>query len=159
MRKDGFTLIELMVVIAIISVLVSIATLSFNRMSNNGNVESQMKIMFADLMSVRSQALYEKRGRSVMVTATQFSVYSSNTINNPVSSKTLKQPVTPVSLRVDFDAWGGITLNSDNTITDASVCVQQSNDAGVNSVVISRSRIQVGKLTGAGCASANIDIK
>jgi prepilin-type N-terminal cleavage/methylation domain-containing protein len=159
MRKNGFTLLELMAVIAITSALFAIATLSFTSMSRKGNVEGQMKAMFADLMSVRSQALYQKRGRSVVVTASQFSVYSSNVIVTPVSTKALKMPVTPSNLRVDFDHWGGITLNSDDSVPDASVCVQQSSDAAVDSIVISRTRIQVGKLTGTGCSSANIDIK
>ena len=160
MRQDGFTLIEMLIVIAIISVLLSIATLSFNSMTRKSAVEGQTKMISADLMGVRSQALYEKRGRTVVVTTAQFTVYSSIGVGTtPLLVKALQVPVSPASLRMDFDQWGGATLNSDSTVTDASICAGANTDAALDSVVISRSSIQTGKLNSAECASANIDVK
>lgn len=159
MRQDGFTLIEMVIAMAIMALLLGIATLSFNSMVKNGVVDSQMKGLSADLMSVRSQAMYEKRGRTVMVSATGFSVYYSDAMATPLQIKVLPAPVNPAALQVDFDEWGGATLNNDSSITEGAICVQGTNGAGIDSIVISRSRIQMGKLKGAGCTSANIDVK
>jgi type IV fimbrial biogenesis protein FimT len=160
MREQGFTLIEMLIAIAVAGILLSMAALSFNSMTKNSAVDGQMKSLAADLMGVRSQALFEKRGRTVLITSAQFRVYSSNALSSPVQVKALKVPVQlPATLQVDFDSGGGTTLNADSTVGTAAVCADRASDAAVDSVVISRSRIQLGKLNTGACESANIDIK
>jgi prepilin-type N-terminal cleavage/methylation domain-containing protein len=164
MNRKGFSLIELMIAVAIIAILLSIGTITFSDWVKRNKVETQFKQMFADLMTARAQALYKKsstvnaRGRSVIITNSVFSLYSTtNTGVSPVQTITLKVPVTPANTRVDFDQSGVALLNSDESVTEAYVCVQSNNtNAVINSLIISKTRIQMGRLTGTGCSSANV---
>ena len=78
MKRNGFSLIELVVVIAIMGTLIAIGALGYSSMTRKAGVEGQVKTMYADLMNARSQALYRKTCRYVTVTGTQFSVYTSS---------------------------------------------------------------------------------
>ena len=77
MSERGFSLVELVVVMALMGILLSIGLLQFNSYSTKGKIESQLKMMKSDLAEVRVQALFQKRPRAVVISGTQFSVYSS----------------------------------------------------------------------------------
>ena len=86
MRERGFTLVELIVVMAVISILLTIGAIQFNTYSTKGKIESQIKMMQFDLAEVRVQALFQKRPRAVVITGSQFSLYSSlATSGSPVA--------------------------------------------------------------------------
>jgi len=161
MNRNGFTLVELIIVTAIITILLAISTIAFRDWVRRNRVESQFKTMYADLMTARSQGLYNKNrtGKSVIITASAFSVYSTtNTGVTPVETKVLTVPVTPANTRIDFDQTGVATLNSNGTVTDvAYVCVGTNTTSAIfNSLIISNTRIQMGTVSGGVCNSANI---
>ena len=158
MKRNGFTLIELMVVVAIMGILLKIVTMVFSSRMSKDKVEGQVRVMYADLMNARSQALFQKKTRSVVISTSLFSGYSSQCVTaTPVQTTYLKVPVTPATLQIDFDSHGGLTFNGDSTITSAAVCVQGSNTGYNDSIAATPTQIQVGKLTGTtGCTSANI---
>lgn len=56
-RAGGFTLIEMMVTIAVLAVLVAIATPSFTTVINNNRLTSQANELVAALHTARSEAL------------------------------------------------------------------------------------------------------
>ena len=117
-----------------------------------------MRTMFTDLMTVRSQALFEKRDRSAIVTATTFSVYSSSlATGTPVLQRALKYTVTNNSMpyTIKYNSRGVI----DGAI--ASICIEPSGNPGaVDSLVLSTTRIQMGKRNaGATCVADNITTK
>lgn len=144
MKRNGFSLIELLIVIAIISILLSIATLQFNEYTRKANIEAQTKIMYADLMNVRSEALFQKKTRSVTVSATEFSVYSSATVTGaaPVISKTLSYPVV-------YSGGSTITFNTQgllDNVNNKTICVEPyDNHAAYDSLVLFTTRIELGK--------------
>lgn len=157
MGSKGFSLIELVIVIAVVGILSAIVTMGFSKRMQKDKVESQVRTMYSDLVDARTQALFQKKTRTVMITSTGFSSYSStNTAARPVVSKTLKVPVTPASLRIDFDPYGVMTFDGDATIANAAVCIQGSNLGYNDSIGLITTQIQVGKLNGTGCTSANI---
>lgn len=112
-------------------------------------------------MEYRTKALYEKKNWTFKISATGYGIYSSaNTTVTPVRTVSLKYDViTDNSDDVIFDTKGQIRFSSD--INDPSLtqaaCVSSSNDAVVDSVAISATRVLVGKKTGADCVAANIN--
>ncbi len=153
MNARAFTLVELIIVISIMSILTTIAVFNWNRMTTKGNIEGQIKTAYSDLMTVRSEALYCKRNRSVVISGNQFMVYSSNFITStPISTKSFK-----------FNFVGATTITFDNSgMTNGvvAICVDPSNtnnmtlanDAAVDSLVVSQAMIWLGK-RGTNCDS------
>ncbi|MFZ3207567.1 MAG: prepilin-type N-terminal cleavage/methylation domain-containing protein [Geobacteraceae bacterium] len=160
MRQGGFTLVELMVVIAVMAILLSIATLNWNEMQKKTAIESQIKTMHADLMEIRLQALYGKRARSVVISGQVYKSYSSQVITStPLETKQLRYPVT-------WNGGGSLTFNAQGLTNDqGSICVLPTgstaviNSAAVDSIVVSQARINLGKRTEGACNSANIEQK
>ena len=148
----GFTLVELLVVISIITILTTIATLSWNQMSMKAAIEGQIKTLHADLMSVRLEALYAKRSRSAVVTANTFAVYSSAvTAGTPVLSRTFKYKFvstgsnTPAADTITFDTSGMTNGTQITLCIDAYNDTLKTSDAYVDSLVVSQARINLAK--------------
>ena len=74
-NDKGFTLAEILMVIAIIGILLGIGFFAFQGMMDRYNVEKQMKEMYVDLMSARIRAMQRNRIHFVTFTSTQYTVY------------------------------------------------------------------------------------
>ena len=162
MRRNGFTLIEVMVVVAIIGLLLSIASLKFSSMSLKGHIEKQTRDLYTDLMTIRSDALFQKKTRRVVISATGFSVYSSTVDTvGPISTKTFTYAVTtaPAALKIDVGSNGVATFNGNSTNLNAVVCTQQANEASVDSIAMTQTQVQIGQQNSSGCSFGNITIR
>ena len=168
MNQDGFSLTELMIAICICGILLAMTSMGFNEWNVKSKIDTQFKNIYSDLLGVRSQALYQKRARTVRITSTVFSIYSSsvdttNSTIKPIKSRTLKFPVTtnPGNLQLDFDHTGSAQTYVTGVAAldnySSCICIQSKpSRAFYNSIVVSPARIQIGTMTGTGCSSAHI---
>ena len=154
MNKRGFSLVELMVIIAIIGTLSAIGAFAFSQYSRKSQMANQTRLLYGDLMEYRVKALYEKKNWTFKMSANGYDIYSSAvTTVSPVTTVTFKHPVE-FSTTVDefgFDSQGIANR-------EGSVCVLSANEAAVDSVVISKTRVQLGK-KGTSCDSGHIDAR
>ncbi len=146
MKHNGLSLVELIAVMAIMSSLVAMGTLNFDRISRKYAIEGQTRALYAELMDLRLSALYKKKVRAATLTPTLFNSYSSlDKDNKPVgliSSKRLNWVIAPNAMvtTIRFDTHG-LTSNL------GSICTEPSdNPAALDSIIVSMTRINMGKL-------------
>lgn len=154
MNSRGFSLIELIVVMALMGILLSLVTFGFSQYSKKSQMTSQTRLLYGDLMEYRTKALYEKKNWTIKISVASYGIYSSaNTTVSPVTTINLKHnAVYSNNSSVVFDSQGLANVSG------KSVCISSSNDAVVDSVVISKTRVQIGKRkAGTSCAAENID--
>jgi prepilin-type N-terminal cleavage/methylation domain-containing protein len=73
--EKGYTLVEIIAVLAILGTLLGIAGISANAWLNRSRVEGQTKQLYADLISARVSAMQKNRIFFVTLGANQYSVY------------------------------------------------------------------------------------
>ena len=157
MNRTGFSLVELIITIALITIMLGLATFQFGQYSRKSQVENQTRKFYADLMELRSQAMFEKRSRGIKLSSAGYSIYSSEVLTvAPLEVTALKAPITwNNSADIIFDTRGMLA-----TGVGGSICAAEKNDAPVDSLVVSMTRIKLGKLKeGMDCKSENIDAK
>ena len=147
-------MVELLVVIALIGILLSIATFGFSQYSRKSQMTNQTKLLYGDLMEYRTKAMYEKKNWTFKISAAGYGIYSSSDITvAPVSTVVFKHPVDSNISKIEFDNHG-VTRNL------GTICIDSANEAAVDSVVISTTRVQIGKKKeGVSCAADNIDAR
>jgi len=74
-NRKGITLIEIIVVIAVIGTLVAALAFSFQGWVANYHAESQTKEMYADLMNARLRAVHKDRLHFIVVKQGHYQVY------------------------------------------------------------------------------------
>lgn len=159
-RDAGFTLVEVIVTMAILAILLSLATLEFSKYSVKTAIEGQTRVMMSDLTKVRSEALFEKRSRAVKFTSTTFTVYSSGVATgSPVLTKTLSYPLVLTGIP-DPLVFNGRGL-MEGVDAGGAACIEPSgNEGGIDSIVFNTTRLQIGKRrNGTNCQEDNVDTK
>jgi type IV fimbrial biogenesis protein FimT len=166
MCRRGFSVIELVVVIGIISILLSVATLDFGAWQRRALVERYTKELYADVQNARMRAVFTKLPQRVEFSAQQvkFRSFSSSSdvVGTVTATKKLPVAVTtnfsaaPQSNQVIFDTRG-----IDNDVVIKVICFATTEDAAYDAVIITPALTSMGKRTdrGSNCARTNVTQK
>ncbi|MDD5105308.1 MAG: type II secretion system protein [Desulfuromonadaceae bacterium] len=160
-KNNGFSLIELVIVIAIMAIATSIGTISFNAWQTKYKVEAQTREIFNDLNQARANAFQQKKAHRVIFLPGSYVMksYSSESearnsgrtlISKPaltfgLTKKSGSSLTDAVNDSVEYDTRGFANDNFTlivNPYTAGSV---------VNCIVISATRVNLGKINGTTC--------
>ncbi len=166
MNRRGITLIELLAVIAVMSILLAMATINFRNWSARQRVERQVREMYADIMSIRQQAMVTGNNHDFRFTGglnMAFRRYTSDESRGggtpALFQKNLQFPVVASPANpVEFN-HRGLTVGS------TLICVFTNENPSRDALVITPARISMGKIRVQGsqdataCTKNNIDLK
>jgi prepilin-type N-terminal cleavage/methylation domain-containing protein len=163
MKAHGYSLVEMIVVIGIVSTLLAIGTLQFNAYLRRYRTEAQARMIYAELQKARVQAVYQRRATLVKLYANRFEVYSSTREKSsgaaPLSTTRFDYPIACTSKEGDGAAGYPLDFDANGLAGNwCSICVGDGDSAAaVDSVVISAVRVRLGKRKeGYECKSENI---
>ncbi|MDD5008669.1 MAG: GspH/FimT family pseudopilin [Syntrophorhabdaceae bacterium] len=170
MKKNGFTLVELLAVIAIVGILSGIAVGNLRGLASKYQLENQVREMYADLMSARMMAMNKNRAVFVNLAVTgQCTLYedvnNDGTLNTASDTQIVRQKPQAYSFFGTTVSNRAMTWNGSNPIefnsrglanTQGTICVYSTVNPSYDCVTISTTRIILGKLTVQGtCNAAN----
>ncbi|MDO5674720.1 MAG: GspH/FimT family protein [bacterium] len=152
-EQHGFTVLELMVVVAIVVTVLAITTLSFMRMNQKYRVESSIKEIYSTLMQARNDATLTNIPSRVRVSAQEISVLRDTNEDGDTDGQgeNVSRQYAPFILTgtgdIVFNRRGFAAVNRIIRITNYPDKVNPAMDC----LVVSATRINMGKWDGTNC--------
>jgi prepilin-type N-terminal cleavage/methylation domain-containing protein len=156
---QGFSLVELIVAIALIGILMSIATSGFNQWQTKSRVESQVKQMVTDIGALRIRALTTKQRQSITLYPTSYVFKSYSSESLLLTAGTILPGGTHnVTYRLKKDATTNYTgtdifeIDSRGILpsTKATIFLDYKGSAAIDCITIHTVRVNPGKKNTAG---------
>lgn len=156
--RKGFSLTELIIVIAIIGIATGIATLNFNQWKNKTSIEKETRELYSDLNEARLQSIYTKKRHSIaFLTANSYALKQYSSLNEATASGTVRRTTTTKNTMTQKDGTA-LTLTSvffdirGFTSNNKTIRFNPSDVAAFDCIIVSASRTNLGKMgTGNEC--------
>ncbi len=142
---NGFTLLEIVITLAILAIALAIAVPNFSRYIKDYKISSQIDEIASDLQFAKFYAVTHKIQTTVSLNANSYNIYYKNG-NSTVSLKNVRldYPISANSTIIDFDTHG----LADNS---TSVYINTENNANLNCINIKPIEINIGRWINNAC--------
>ena len=158
MKSNGFTLVEIIVVIAIMAIVLSVATLNFKDMKGKADTEKQIRELQADITTARLNAMQNKQ-RSALMLGPKHYIYKTYTSNNEDIAEGKKINTVSYSSELKRKSGSG-TLSTLNIATDriefdsrgftnnttTLVVTPVTHSGGPDCIVVQTARTSIGRM-------------
>jgi len=157
--QAGFTLVELMIVVAIIGIIMAIATMNFTQSNDKYTVESYTKEIYSILMQARNDAANTNTQIRVTLAANLLTTHQDTngdgvvdagepTTTNPYPRFVMNSNIAGgLPATIIFDRRGLTTNFQTINITGYS----PNASPGVDCITIAATRVNMGLMTGGAC--------
>lgn len=135
-RQFGFSLIELMIGLAVLAVVMGIAVPSFKVWAQNAKVRTVAESMLGGLQRARAEAVTRNANVSFVLgaDASSWSVNVVGGTSNPIDSRSGNEAgagvyltvVPSVATTVTYNSLGGVTTNQDNSNAPTQITIDTS---------------------------------
>jgi len=156
-RRGGFTLLEILIVIAIVGIVMAIAVGNFRGMMEKYRVEGETKQMFADLMDARGRAMQRNRVFHVQITDNGYKTFEDinpapDGDDNLTGSDKQVAGVTVIPTITRTAGLSSFRFNR-NGIASATGTIRFSSTSqpDYDCITVRETRIKMGKWNGASC--------
>ena len=140
-RQRGFSLIELMIALAILAVVSSMSVYSWNRYVNNANLRTAIRELEADLFSIKERAVAERvRYRMTLdVSANNYTLEQGGVAST--------DPYTVIQTKSPAVFSSGLSLLNTTFVNSQVVFLPRGTLAGLGSITLQNNRNSTAKIT------------
>jgi prepilin-type N-terminal cleavage/methylation domain-containing protein len=169
MKKDGFSLLEVLVVIAIIGIMAGMGVANFQGLMRKQNVANQTRRMHSDLMNFRIMAMTNNRTYFATLSAGGYTAYAdtspgpngddaltvgSDSVVSTTQSLNLSTVKPADFLPISWSGGNQINFNARGlSTTPKTICIYSDVNPLYDCLKISPTRVVLGKLSVQGSCS------
>jgi prepilin-type N-terminal cleavage/methylation domain-containing protein len=162
--RRGFTLVEIMIAVAILGILVVLAVSTFKELNEKYRIEGETKQLYADLMDVRARAMQRNRFTFVQMRGDGYATFEDcnpepdgncnfeNGLDNQVTRVTVSPHTIVTTLAGSTD---NLAFNRNGIATDTGTIQIISPLTTVkpdyDCITIGATRIKMGAMVGGSC--------